>query len=105
MALILLVIEQGLAALAGVIFMAVYFKLPWFRSRAGRHMMAITAVMTAEAVSLLVVLFRIHISVWIFVIVYGLMDLVVIQRLVLLMQALHTDTDQGGQDGAVEQVP
>lgn len=82
--------ELAIGVIAGVAFIAAYWRAPWGKSPAGRHMMAVTAVMAGELVTLLLLLLGVKVPVWVFIAGYGIMDVVVIHRLWLLYQARRT---------------
>jgi hypothetical protein len=86
----LILVELAVAALAGVAFVGVYVRSPWLRTPAGRHMMAVSLVMAAEAGTLLAVGAGVRVPLWAFAVGYGLIDVVVLHRLVLLWHARRT---------------
>lgn len=73
----------------GVWFIVAYWSSPWGSSAAGRHMMAVAAVMAAEMGTLLLLALGVPVPMWLFVVGYGLADLVVAHRLLLLHRARH----------------
>lgn len=85
----LLAVELGVAVAAGIAFVAVYWVSPWRRTPAGRHLMALSLVMACEGLTLLVILFGVHVPPLLLVLVYGAMAAVVVHRLVLLYRARH----------------
>lgn len=83
-----ILVELAVAVAAGIAFVALYaWKSRWTTTPMGRHMMAFAAVTTGEAASLLALGLGVRVPPWVFVIGFGLLDLLVIQRLVLLMRA------------------
>lgn len=79
--------ELAIGAIAGIAFVAMYWSSPWGRSPAGRHMMAVAAVMAGEMGTLLAILLGLRVPLWVFMLGYGLADLVVLHRLWLLHRA------------------
>lgn len=79
--------ELAVGVLAGIVFIAAYWRAPWGKSPAGRHMMAVTAVMAGELATLLLLLLGVRVPLWVFVAGYAVMDLVMLHRLWLLRQA------------------
>ncbi len=89
--LVVIAAELGVGLLAGLAFVAMYWSSPWGRSPAGRHMMYVAAVMAGEMGTLLAMLLGLQVPLWVFVLGYGLADLVVLHRLWLLHRARRTD--------------
>lgn len=83
-----ILVELGVAVAGGLVFLVLYgLRSQWRQSPMGRHMMAFTAVMVGEVGALLALGLGLPVPLWVFVVVFGLLDLVVIQRLVLLLRA------------------
>lgn len=86
---VLILVELGIAALAGMAFVALYISVPWHRTPAGRHMMFVAAAMSMEALTLLLLGVGVPIPMWVFAVGYAVLDAVVVQRLVLLWRIRH----------------
>lgn len=84
---VLILVELGVAVVAGVVFVAAYARRPWRYTPAGRHLMAVTVAMVFEAASLLLLGLGVRLWVWWFVLGFGAIDAVVIHRLILLWRA------------------
>lgn len=80
----LIAFELGIGVVAGLLFVAGYWSSPWGRSPAGRHMMAVAAVMCVEMCGLLAFAVGVPVPLWVFVVGYAVVDAVVIHRLLLL---------------------
>jgi hypothetical protein len=85
--LLLIAAELALGVLGGIWFIAAYAKSAWGRTPAGRHMMAVAAVMAVEMGTLLLLMLHIRLPLWVFAVGYGVADAVVVHRLVLLHRA------------------
>jgi hypothetical protein len=88
-----ILVELAISAIAGLLFMILYANLPWRHSRAGWHLMILSLAMTGEATSLFLLGLGIHLSLWVFAIGYGLIDLAVLHRLLLLWQARRESSE------------
>jgi hypothetical protein len=86
---ILIGAELALALLLGLSFIAMYWRSRWQDSPMGRHLMAFTAVTSAEALLLFLLLLRIPVSIGWFAALFGAVDLVLGQRIWLLVRARH----------------
>ena len=83
-----IVAEMALATLAGIAFLALYgLRSPWRETEMGRHLMLFMIATTAEISSLLALALGVHVPLWLFAVGFGLLDLVVLQRLWLLIKA------------------
>lgn len=82
-----ILVEMALALIATVSFVVLYaVRSPWRRTAMGRHIMAFMVVMAAEIGSLLALgVWRV--PTWVYALVFGALDLVVLQRLWLLIRA------------------
>lgn len=84
----LILVELAIAAAVGLAFVALYaWRSRWRDTTMGRHMMVMSALMAGEAGSLLALGLGAPIPLWVFAVGYGAMDVVVVQRLVLLLRA------------------
>jgi hypothetical protein len=80
--------ELVVAVVAGVFFMVRYaVRSPWRSTPIGRHEMTLMAVIVVEALSLLWLALGVHVHPLVFVIGFGALDVVLIQRDVLLVRA------------------
>lgn len=75
-----------IGALGSLLFVIGYVRSPWFKTPAGRHLMAVTAVTGVEFSSLTLLIF-IDVPWWIFAVEFALGDVVIYHRLVLLLRA------------------
>lgn len=80
-------VELVLALLLAVAFVGLYWRSHWESSPMGRHVMAFTAVTAVEALLLLLLLFGVGVPVEMFVVLFGAVDLVLGQRIWLLVRA------------------
>jgi hypothetical protein len=81
------VAELGLLVVLLLAFVAGYSRGPWRATPVGRHLMAMAGVSLAEALGLLVLATGHAPPLWVYVVVYGLADAVVVGWLVLLWRA------------------
>lgn len=80
--------ELVVAVAAGCVFMARYaLRSPWRASPVGRHEMIMMAVIVGEAMSLLMLALGVSVPPWVFAVGFGALDVVLIQRIVLLIRA------------------
>ena len=93
---VLIAVELAVGMVAGLWFVAAYARSPWGRSPAGRHMMAVAAVMAAEMGTLLLMLLGVPVPLWVFAAGYGIADVVVVQRLILLYRARKRQREDAG---------
>ena len=89
--------ELAVGVLGSLLFVAVYWSSPWGRSPAGRHMMAVAAVMAGEMGALLAMLLGVAVPLWVFVVGYAVADAVVLHRLWLLYAARRQDAPESDQ--------
>jgi len=84
---LLIFIELGIAALMGIAFVALYaLRSRWSSSAMGRHMMWFGIAQSLAYVTLFVALGW-RIPFWVYPVVFLLVDMVFLQRLVLLWKA------------------
>lgn len=84
--------ELGVAVLAGLVFMVLYAaRSPWRASALGRHIMATTAVVVGESLTLLLLGLGVPLPPWVFAVGFGLLDAVLVQRVVLLLRVQDDD--------------
>lgn len=80
-------VELAVAFLAGVAFVALYAtRSRWRDTSMGRHMMAVSVVMAGEAGVLLAALLGLEVPLWLFAFGFGVLDVLLVQRLVLLLR-------------------
>lgn len=85
---IVVLVELGIATVAGLVFLVLYaWRSRWHETAMGRHMMVFAVVTAAEAGSLFALGLGLPVPLWLFAVGYGLLDAVVIQRLYLLLKA------------------
>lgn len=85
--------ELSIALLLGVVTVALYgVRSPWQDSPMGRHLMAFILVTTADAGLLLLLGLGVHVPLWLFAFAFGALDLVVLQRLWLLIKVQRGDS-------------
>jgi N-acetylglutamate synthase-like GNAT family acetyltransferase len=85
--------ELALALAAGLMFVALYaLRSPWRTSEMGRHLMAFMVVTAAELGSLLALGLGWHVPLWLFAVGFGALDVVVVQRVWLLVKAQRSST-------------
>lgn len=101
-----ILVELTIALFAGVTFIIFYaFGSEWRSTAMGRHVMAFVVATVAEIGGLLALGLGASIPLVVFVIIFGLIDLVMVQRLWLLLLAQHrvtmgsTSPDRGVQMG------
>jgi len=84
---VFILIEMAVALVATVAFIVLYAtRSPWRGTAMGRHIMAWMVVMAAEIGSLLALgVWRV--PAWVYALVFGALDAVVLQRLWLLWRA------------------
>lgn len=88
MTTLIILIELGIAAAAGGAFVALYaWRSRWRATPMGRHMMVVSAVMAGEAGSLFLLGIGVPVPLWLFAVGYGAMDILLLQRLLLLLRA------------------
>jgi hypothetical protein len=85
--------ELLIGVLAGIAFVVAYWSSPWGRSPAGRHMMAVAAVMAGEMGTLLAMVLGLRVPLWVFMVGYAVADVVVLHRLWLLHRARQASGD------------
>lgn len=86
--IVVILVELVVAVLAGLSFIVCYaIWSDWHMTSMGRHIMAFVVVVTLEASSLLALGLGIRVPTWLFVFIFGLLDFVVVQRLILLLGA------------------
>lgn len=84
--------ELAVAFLACTLFVVVYWRpTSWRETPAGRHLMAMAVVLALEVGTLLLLGLGIQVPLPVFVLVFGALDAVLIQRLVLLWRARMRD--------------
>lgn len=80
--------ELALALLAGLAFVVLYAaRSPWRTTEMGRHLMAFMVITAIELGSLLALGLGWHVPLWLFALGFGALDVVVVQRLWLLVKA------------------
>jgi hypothetical protein len=90
---VLVLVEVLLGCVGCVAFAVLYgSRSPWRESPMGRHMMAFTVVTAGELGSLLALGLGLPVPIWVFALGFGLLDLVIVQRLVLLWRMQRGDT-------------
>lgn len=88
MTAVVILVELAIAAVAGLVFVILYaLRSRWRETPMGRHVMVLSAVMACEAASLLALGVGVPVPLWVLAAGYGLMDALVLQRLVLLVRA------------------
>lgn len=81
-----ILVELAVAVAGGIAFVLLYgWGWAWLRTPMGRHMMAFSVVMTGEAGALLALGLGVRVPLWVFVVGFGLVDVVVLHRLWLLV--------------------
>lgn len=79
--------ELGVAVVAWLVFIADYWRSRWWTTAAGRQLMATACVALGEAMSFGLLVAGVHVPVWVFVIGFGLADVVVVSWVVLRWRA------------------
>ena len=80
-------VELAVALALVVAFVGLYWRSRWQDSPMGRHVMAFTSVTGAEVLLLLLLAFGIPVPVPLFAVLFGAVDLVLGQRIWLLVRA------------------
>lgn len=82
--------ELAVAVAGALAFVALYaWRSRWRATPVGRHMMWFALVTAFEASLFLFAVVGVRVPVWLFVVSFGLLDVVVVQRLWLLWRAQH----------------
>lgn len=85
MIVVVILVELGLAAFLGICFVVAYSVMaPWRDTSVGRHIMAFMVITTIDAALLFILGLGVGVPLWAFAIAFALLDMVVLQRLVLL---------------------
>lgn len=88
---VLLTIELAVIVAGSVAFAGLYvWRSRWRTSPIGRHMLAFGLAGGFEGLLFLLAVLGVRVPVWMFVVSFGLLDVVVLQRLWLLWRAQHT---------------
>ncbi len=84
----LILAEIGVGALGAFAFILFYAAIsPWRSTAMGRHIMAFAVATAVELVSLLLLGLGLPAPLWVFAIIFGALDLVLLQQLRLLWLA------------------
>lgn len=84
----LFAVEVAVMFAGSVLFAGLYaWRSPWEASPIGRHLMAFGLAGAFEALLFLLALLGVRVPVWLFAVAFGLLDVVVLQRLWLLLRA------------------
>lgn len=87
--------ELALALAAGLAFVVLYaLRSPWRTSEMGRHLMAFMVVTAVELGSLLALGLGWRVPLWLFALGFGALDVVVVQRLWLLVKAQQEGSER-----------
>lgn len=88
-----ILIELAVALAAGLAFIVFYAaRSEWRTSVMGRHMMVFVVATTIEIGSLLALGMGVRVPIPAFVVIFGLVDVAMVQRLILLLQAQRRGT-------------
>lgn len=80
--------ELGVALAGSLTFIALYgWRSDWSATPVGRNLMAWAALSTLEVALLLAMALGVRVWPWLFAVLFGALDLVVLRRLWLLIQA------------------
>lgn len=91
---VLVGVELAIPVAVGLAFLIPYLaRGTWRRSPWGWHMVAVTVAMAGEAASLLLLLLGWPPPIWVYELGFGLVDLVVVHRLVLYWRTVHEPAD------------
>lgn len=84
----LLQIELGIALVAALLFVVLYvWRSRWRESPIGRHMAIFAVALAGTFASLLALSFGLPVPLWVFAVGFGLLDVLLVQRIVLLIKA------------------
>ena len=94
--MIAVILAEVLVGCVGCLAFVVLYGLrsPWRESPMGRHIMAFSAASASELGSLFALGMGAPVALWVFAIIFGLFDLVILQRLVLLWRAQRADASR-----------
>jgi len=85
--IMLVILELGVAFLASLVFVGLYvWRSRWKETPLGRHMVAFALALAVADGSLLAVSLGVPVPVWLFAAGFGLLDFVLIQRIILLVK-------------------
>jgi hypothetical protein len=77
-------LELAVACVLSMLFIVLYMNSHWVQSPMRRHIMALAGINALEPFLLLLVIFGVQVPIWLFLVTFGLIDLVMAQRLWLL---------------------
>lgn len=90
---VVILAELAIALAGGLAFVVLYAaRSPWRDSPMGRHLMAFMAVTAVELGTLLALGLGVPVPAWLIAAGFGALDLVVLQRLWLLIKAQRGDS-------------
>jgi len=94
--IVVVLAELGIAILAGLTFLVLYgLRSHWRDTPLGRHMMAFSAVVVGAVASLLLVGIGVPVPAWVFAGGFGLLDVVLVQRVLLLVRVQEEEEVDG----------